>query len=296
MYDEIMNLLSDCLKDREKYHSDLLNKSTFPIELSNDDIQSICDSVSPYYKRGYRHSIIYGLCGLFRKYDVPHESAINLVQTVTMDDEERKSRVTTLEETYKKEPKAVSCSKYLLKALEHATGEYDVAKQILEKIFRIIRKGTNSILWLTQAIIKEYTFKTMKDNDEIYYYDSDKGLYVTHGEWLIKEHCESTQPEITTHQVQEIINHVKRKTGADRSSFDCDPAVLNLQNGLLNIDKGEFREHSSNHLSLVQLPIKYDPNAKCPNILRFLGQVLKSNYVFTAPGIIWILSLQNRKI
>jgi P4 family phage/plasmid primase-like protien len=88
--------------------------------------------------------------------------------------------------------------------------------------------------------------------------------------------------EITTHQVQEVINHVKRKTGVDRSSFDCDPAVLNLQNGLLDIHTGEFREHSSAHLSLVQLPIKYDPNAKCPNILRFLGQVLKPNYVFTA--------------
>ena len=157
-----------------------------------------------------------------------------------------------------------------------------VAKQILEKIFRIISKGTNAVLWLTQAIIKEYTFKTMKDNEEIYYYDSDKGLYVTHGEWLIKEHCESTQPEITTHQVQEITNHVKRKTGADRSSFDCDPAVLNLQNGSLNIDTGEFRDHSSDHLSLVQLPINYDPNSKCPNILRFFGQVLKSKYVFTA--------------
>jgi putative DNA primase/helicase len=35
-------------------------------------------------------------------------------------------------------------------------------------------------------------------------------------------------------------------------------------------------------LSLVQLPIKYDPHAKCPNILKFLGQVLQPKDVFTA--------------
>jgi P4 family phage/plasmid primase-like protien len=286
MYDELMMVLSECLKtqseDSQKYHSDLSSKSAFPIELSNEEIQSICDSISLYYKKGFRHPIVYGLCGLFRKYDVPHESAINVIQTLAKDDEERKSRLGTLEDTYKKDPKAVSGGKYLLKALEHATGDCNIAKEILEKIFRIMGKGINVVLWLTQAIIKEYTFKTMKDNDEIYYYDSDKELFVTHGEWLIKEYCETLRPEITTHQVQEIINHVKRKTGADRSSFDCDPVVLNLQNGLLDIHTGEFREHSSNHLSLVQLPIKYDPNAKCPNILRFLGQVLKPNYIFTA--------------
>ena len=33
---------------------------------------------------------------------------------------------------------------------------------------------------------------------------------------------------------------------------------------------------------LVQLPVFYDPNAKCPNILRFLGQVLRPRDVFTA--------------
>jgi P4 family phage/plasmid primase-like protien len=284
MYGELMMLLSECLKtqseDNQKYYSHPSSKCS--IELTNEEIQSICDSISLYYKKGYRHPIVYGLCGLFRKYDVPHEAAINVIQTLAKDDEERKSRLATLEETYKKDPKAVSGIKYLLMALEHAIGDREVAKQILAKIFRITEKGSNTVLWLTQAIIKEYTFNTMKDNDEIYYYDSNKGIFLARGEWLIKEHCETTRPEITTHQVQEVINHVKRRTSADRSSFDSDPDVLNLQNGLLNIQSGEFRKHSSNHLSLVQLPIKYDPNAKCPNILRFLGQVLKSKYVFTA--------------
>jgi putative DNA primase/helicase len=43
---------------------------------------------------------------------------------------------------------------------------------------------------------------------------------------------------------------------------------------------GELVEHNPKYLSLVQLPINYDPKAKCPNILRFLGQVLRPKDVF----------------
>src|SRR5262249_27427377 len=64
--------------------------------------------------------------------------------------------------------------------------------------------------------------------------------------------------------------------------FDSDIDIVNLQNGLLNIHTLAFTEHSPDYLSLVQLPIKYDPNAKCPNVLKFLGKVLKPKNVFTA--------------
>ena len=68
-----------------------------------------------------------------------------------------------------------------------------------------------------------------------------------------------------------------------------------MQNGLLDIETGEFTEHSPNHLSLVQLPISYDPNAKCPNILKFLGQVLHPQDVFTALEIIGYCLYKNAK-
>ena len=44
---------------------------------------------------------------------------------------------------------------------------------------------------------------------------------------------------------------------------------------------GEFTSHSPDSLSTVQLPINYDPKAKCPNVLRFLGWVLRPKDVFT---------------
>lgn len=40
--------------------------------------------------------------------------------------------------------------------------------------------------------------------------------------------------------------------------------ILNLKNGLLNLYTRELLPHSPNFVSLVQSPVEYDPNAKCP--------------------------------
>jgi len=81
--------------------------------------------------------------------------------------------------------------------------------------------------------------------------------------------------------LQEIINKIKRKPYVNLSEFDKDLNICNLRNGLLNIMTGEFISHTPNYLSLVQLPVFYGPKAKCPNILRFLGQILLPKDVFT---------------
>jgi P4 family phage/plasmid primase-like protien len=130
--------------------------------------------------------------------------------------------------------------------------------------------------------MKEYTFRTMTDNEDIYCYDNKKGVYVAGQEWRIKELGQLLHPSITTHELHEVINQIKRRTFVDRSCFDSDIDILNVQNGLLNIHTLRFTKHSPNHLSIVQLPIKYKKKSKCPNILKFLGQVLKSKDVFTA--------------
>ncbi|MGA9152666.1 MAG: hypothetical protein WBZ36_18980 [Candidatus Nitrosopolaris sp.] len=68
----------------------------------------------------------------------------------------------------------VAGSKYLLDALIAATEESGKAKTILDKIFRIIGKGDH-IQWLTHSIMKENTFKTTTDSEDIYCYDNEKG-------------------------------------------------------------------------------------------------------------------------
>jgi phage/plasmid-associated DNA primase len=167
---------------------------------------------------------------------------------------------------------------------------------MFQKIFHIItskRYGDDSqkidyVMLLIDQIMNEYTFKTFKDTEEIYCYDSDKGVYVQGGKWRIEEQCEILYPQIPTYKVQEVVNHIKRRTGVERSMFDSNLDILNLQNGLLNIETGDFREHSPEHLSLVQLPMSFNPKAKCPKILKYTQPFSFRNYaklIFSANKI-----------
>jgi P4 family phage/plasmid primase-like protien len=299
LYDEVVRVLADCLKDkspRKDFNYNFGSKEG-QIYLSKIEVQNFSDLIRPYYKKGCscRNGIIYGITGYCHKNNVAKESVIKLVETLAKNDEEKRGRIVVLEQTYKKAPDQVSGIKKLVGALEHATGSINTAREIFQQIAAMItskshsqelEKRTDDVTELTDQIMKEYTFKTMRDTKEIYYYDNNKGLYVNGGEWLIQERAEILNSKVRTVQVNEVINHIRRRTAVDRSQFDSTPDILNLQNGFLNIKTGQFTEHSSSHLSLIQLPVPYNPEAECPNILKFLEEVLQPQDVSTALQII----------
>ncbi|MBI4199685.1 MAG: hypothetical protein HY535_04340 [Chloroflexi bacterium] len=49
--------------------------------------------------------------------------------------------------------------------------------------------------------------------------------------------------------------------------------ILNVRNGLLDLDTGELRPHEPDFLSAVQLAVRFDPAATCPAIERFVCEV-----------------------
>jgi len=75
--------------------------------------------------------------------------------------------------------------------------------------------------------------------------------------------------------IEEILSHLRDTQGHSLKEFDAKPEILNLRNGLLNLRTGKFVSHQPKYLSLCQLPIEYDPKAKCPNIDRFLHEIAK---------------------
>jgi P4 family phage/plasmid primase-like protien len=177
---------------------------------------------------------------------------------------------------------------------DHALALCDILDLNYEKIleFEDSHKGQESEQEqeerIENVLMDMYRFRTMSDTKEIFYYDESRGIYVSGAEIIIESQAElMTDGTVSTSIVNEAMNHIRRRTYTNRPDFDASqPHILNLQNGLLNIDTLEIKEHSHDQLSLVQLPVKYDPVAKCPQILKFLGQVLHPQDVFTAMEII----------
>ena len=295
MYDELLDILLDCLKPKGyTNHQPTENANQYTqINLNDDQIEFICKLLSPHYRRGYRHHLIYGLSGLLHRYYVALDSSTLLIQKLLIDDEEQESRLLILNTTYQKTSKEVSGYQYLLSVLENVvTGGQPKAKSILKKIIGIISvrdSDQDTITSLTEQVMSEYTFKTMRDNEEMYYYDVYRGLYLGFGDSIISEYVEVLNPKIKTYMVNEIIQKIKRRTYVNRDQFDNNTDIINVRNGLLNIWTGELREHSPDFLSIVQLPLVYNPKTRCPNIGRFLAQVLHPEDVLTALEVIGYL-------
>jgi P4 family phage/plasmid primase-like protien len=57
--------------------------------------------------------------------------------------------------------------------------------------------------------------------------------------------------------------------------IDCKPVsdYLNVANGMLDWRTGKLEDHDPKHLSTVQLPVEWDPDATCPKFDRFIADV-----------------------
>jgi putative DNA primase/helicase len=274
LYDELLLTLKDCLKSSA---SKVSEPRAVLGDLKDSEVKELHSIISPFYKNGYRYSLVLGISGFLHKAGISKDTAIALVDMLAKDDEELKSRLIVVEETYDKDPKTVSGTKYFLSVLESVVG--DNARDVLDRIIQVVSRGKDVVLWLTNTIMKEHIFKTVEDGQfiqETYYWDDKDEIYKVGAEPLVQRLCELIRPEITTHEVQEIINKIKRRTLVPREDFTAaNPNIIDVENGLLCVLCGDLRPHTPEFLSLNRIPVTYDPKAKCPEWCKFLCKILK---------------------
>jgi len=89
----------------------------------------------------------------------------------------------------------------------------------------------------------------------------------------VKRLCEGL--ELTSKWSTRLANEVVEYIRVDAPELWERPPIdrLNLKNGILHVDSRELQPHTPEYLSTVQLPVDFDPEATCPAIERFVGEV-----------------------
>ena len=59
--------------------------------------------------------------------------------------------------------------------------------------------------------------------------------------------------------------------------FDGQPFLLNCTNGTLNLETGELYPHRRSDLLMKLCLHPYEPNAECPEFLKFLARAMGDN-------------------
>lgn len=155
------------------------------------------------------------------------------------------------------------------------TRRYRKSRSVTEKedIAKAIKDETIAI---TNKISAMFHIKTILESEPrpmIYYWDN--GVYRPNAEGLIKQLIRDEFGVNThNHEIKEIIGHLKGITYVSENVFDTEPERISLKNGIINITTGEFEDNTPEFLTLVQLPVEYDPNAECPRWEQFLQEVM----------------------
>jgi len=138
------------------------------------------------------------------------------------------------------------------------------------------------------AWIEEHHFKTVADTEKLYHYAH--GVYLDDGETILKTIIEQEFGDISDNRmVSDVIGKVKRRTYIDRELFNNGP-ILNVQNGLLNLETLELKPHTPDYLSTSQISVTYNKEATAPKIRKFLNEVAKPGDIALIEEIIgWLL-------
>jgi P4 family phage/plasmid primase-like protien len=133
---------------------------------------------------------------------------------------------------------------------------------------------------IAEELMQRFYFVTIRDSLELRYFKD--GIYVEGAEATIHEYIVHRMGyKLKNRDRQEIIEYIRYRNIANRSDFDTEVDLLNVKNGLLDINTGKLRPHDPAYLSMSQIPRIYDPAARCPKITKFFREVLERDKLGT---------------
>jgi len=149
----------------------------------------------------------------------------------------------------------------------------------------------------SDLICRQFTFKTMLDNEELWFYES--GYYKNSGENIVKkiiQDCVEIKLKISSRFINEVIASVKRKTYLDREAFEAPVHLICVGNGVFDIDGGELLPHDPKYFFKSKININYNPQADCPHIRDFVKSTFEEKHFWTAFEIPAYLLWREHKI
>lgn len=122
-------------------------------------------------------------------------------------------------------------------------------------------------------LMEDCRYATLLDTEEILHYR--EGVYIIGGEQQIKKGIQKIwSNNVTTHDVSEMVGHIKRLTYTPREDFTSAEDEICVKNGILNLRSGDVTPFDPEKKHLNKIPVTYDKTKKCEKIHEFLKQVL----------------------
>lgn len=116
---------------------------------------------------------------------------------------------------------------------------------------------------------------TERGGDTMWHYKHELGIYKPDGIAYVKDEAKRALGKRSkTAHINEVVFLALIDTYIQPKEFVEDPNLLVVKNGVYHLDTGELTEHNHMDYAKSALPIDYDPDAGCYEILNFLDEVI----------------------
>ena len=292
------------IKEKKHGYSGTINQ-----QKNNGNPKCVEIALNNIVKHPMRYNTIYGIASSFSLQHVPKDMAMKRIKQFNMEKCIPPKSTSDIENAvngaYDENSKKYGCEFWMDDAelcpyeniMECPYGAKK-AKRELAKQYHIFeykettKQDTNEKIFvktnvrppnLAELLLNEYDFNfaTMRDNKEMFYYND--GLYHPDAYTIIRSLSEEYMEKLTkTHHKNEIEDYIRDKNYQDRLDFfKTPPELINVQNGILNITTNKLTFHSPKHHFINEIPVKYDSKAKCPQIMKFIKEVLYKDDIST---------------
>ncbi|QCR16562.1 phage/plasmid primase, P4 family [Methanosarcina mazei] len=147
---------------------------------------------------------------------------------------------------------------------------------------------------VAEHILKNNHIFSMRDNRQVYLYKDgvyksegteavlDTEIRNVHNEYYVKYWNEANPGFPLTHvskatakYVSEVMSYIRSYTHITRDSIEENQdKYINLKNGLFNLETWELKPHTPDIKLIRQIPVFYDTDAECPQISKFLHDIV----------------------
>lgn len=169
------------------------------------------------------------------------------------------------------------CKAYLNKLLQSRAVETTTKMEVLS-LLNLKKFGEATEILVDEIKKDNFVFTTKKDKaDEVLIYK--EGTYHEHGESHIKEQLRNLMEEnYSSWLANQVIEKIKTDTYIDADILfkEKNTHEIPVQNGILDLETFELKEFTPSKIFLSKLPTKFDIEATCPMIDKFLSDVLAS--------------------
>ena len=127
-----------------------------------------------------------------------------------------------------------------------------------------------------EYLMTRYHFKTTVDDETVFVYDEQTGIYLPKGEAIIKEElARYLQEETHAYYLIDVLFYIKARTHFERPKTPINKIAC--INGLLNIETQQLEPFTPDEFIMVKIPVSFVPGMDCPKIKEFIKEVVGDN-------------------